>query len=315
MTRGRPHWRNAHLHSHKQFNKQERSTTQLDSSRQTQHASLCSATACTASWLQIPQGFSLLASRVKADEHCKMFKGSRSAFCAGDTGEQTGCACGGLWSAEVQLRIASVPFLSFSRAASSGRESSAVVRQLCATVCLTADHSELQCTNGIQRWRPNGTRRRRARPVCAAYSRGESCCRRGTVVHGQPGDSLPSSDLVRSHSAVACNGGGRVKREDGSTAQEEQCTITGKRVVSKGIWSTTSQSDPFPRTVSLRRDLERHAPLSVFRLVLGHLCTIWPQTSRIVISVMPYLRGNTCGGRLQGSGAVDWWLGKGHSAG
>jgi hypothetical protein len=125
--------------------------------------------------------------------------------------------------------------------------------------------------------------------------------------------SLPTTD-----SAVAPTGStgeGRMKREGGSAAREEQCTITGKRAVSKGIWSTASQSAPFPRAVSLCRALALGAAPSVFPLVLVHLCSFWPETSRIVISVMPDLRGKRRGRHPWGSGSVDWSLQRGCNEG
>lgn len=189
-----------------------------------------------------------------------------------------------------------------------------------STCCASLRHALSHCRpltaqvhQRCHRWGQDGTRRWRGRPVCAASSRGESCRRLVAMVHGQPGCPLPSFELDRSESAVACNGGGWVKREGGSAAREEQCTITGKRVVSKGRWSTASQSAPFPRAVSLRRALALGAAPSVFRLVLGHLCSFWPETSRIVISVMPYLRGNARWNHRWGSGWPRWAVGRGCS--
>ena len=119
-------------------------------------------------------------------------------------------------------------------------------------------------------------------PVCA--NRLPSCG--SSALSFVPLPTTPSSSAP-----TDTHGGGRQERGDGTAAREAQHTVKGKRAVSKVSWSTTSQGVPFPRQTSLQRAPLRLQPPSVCRLVLGHLCSFRPQTSRIVISVMPYLRG------------------------
>ena len=109
------------------------------------------------------------------------------------------------------------------------------------------------------------------------------------------------------------NGRGETERQNGSAGQDPQHTDMGKHAVSEETWSRTSQGAPFLCPRSPGRVRRRYPPLSVFRLVLGHFCSFWPESSGIVISVLPYLRGNARWNHRWVSGWPRWAVGRGCS--
>ena len=138
-----------------------------------------------------------------------------------------------------------------------------------------------------------------------------------STVHSFPSSSTVPfwSWLTNATSSIPMGTNRREETEwkNGSVGQEPSHTDTAKHAMSKETWSGAGQDVPFLRPRSPGHGRRRHPPLSNFRLVLGHLYSFWPVSSRIVISVMPYPRGNTMSDHHWRSGWVRWPVGKGRN--
>ena len=120
--------------------------------------------------------------------------------------------------------------------------------------------------------------------------------------------------VIADHSKLRCmnvgEGGGTERSGIGSAVQGEHHRRTQNHAVSEGIWSASFYGPQVPHA-QVPGDERRRIPLrSVFGLVLGHLCSFWPETSGFVITAMPYPRGECMCDHRWGSVGVEWSLGR-----
>ena len=110
---------------------------------------------------------------------------------------------------------------------------------------------------------------------------------------------------------MAHGGGAKERSESGSAVLKNHHRHTQNHTVNEGTWSTARQGPMVPHDQVYGDAPQRIRLRSVFGLVLGHLCSFWPETSGFVISVMTYLRGNARWNHRWVSGWRRWAVDRG----